>query len=411
LRAASILLAVLATLGVAGCGQQPSDAGATAAAPPAVVTVLSVRPETVTLVDELPGRVAAFRTAEIRPQVGGILEKRLFDQGAEVEAGQPLFQINADVFTAEVGSAAAVLQRVEAGLVRAQGKLDRAKQLLPSSAISREAYDDAVAGVAEAKANVAEAEAALKRKQLDLAFSTVRAPISGRTGQALVSEGALAAVASTAPLAIIQQIDRVYVDVRQPASQLDAIREAARSGPLDDASKLPVAIVAASGKAVEGHPLFSDISVDPGTGNVTVRIEVANPERLLLPGMYVRAIIEQGIAENSFLIPQRAVTRNTKGEAVATIVTTEGKAEQRVLSVGQSVGNNWLVNSGIKDGDRVIVEGIQMVRPGQDVTPVEVTIDETTGQVRNRQQGALSAPSSVRLADRSRGSQPSATED
>lgn len=358
LRAANILLAVLAALALAGCGRQPSDDGsATAVAPPALVTVMSVKPETVTLIDDLPGRVAAFRTAEIRPQVGGILEKRLFDQGSEVEAGQPLFQINADVFTAEVGSAAAVLQRVEAGLVRAQGKLDRAKQLLPSSAISREAYDDAVAGVAEAKANVAEAAATLKRKQLDLAFSTVRAPISGRTGQALASEGALAAVASTAPLAIIQQIDRVYVDVRQPASQLDAIREAARSGPLDDASTLPVAIVAASGKAVEGHALFSDISVDPGTGNVTVRIEVANPDRLLLPGMYVRARLPRGVRRDALLVPQEAVVRDPAGTPQLLIVDDHKRAARRTVGLGEIVGRRYIVSSGLQAGETVVVQG------------------------------------------------------
>nr|WP_210313546.1 efflux RND transporter periplasmic adaptor subunit [Rhodopseudomonas rhenobacensis] len=358
MRAANILLAVLAALGLAGCGQRSSDDGsATAVAPPALVTVMSVKPETVTLIDDLPGRVAAFRTAEIRPQVGGILEKRLFDQGSEVEAGQPLFQINADVFTAEVGSAAAVLQRVEAGLVRAQGKLDRAKQLLPSSAISREAYDDAVAGVAEAKANVAEAAATLKRKQLDLAFSTVRAPISGRTGQALASEGALAAVASTAPLAIIQQIDRVYVDVRQPASQLDAIREAARSGPLDDASTLPVTIVAAGGKAVEGHALFSDISVDPGTGNVTVRIEVANPDRLLLPGMYVRARLPRGVRRDALLVPQEAVVRDPAGTPQLLIVDDRKRAARRTVGLGEIVGRRYIVNSGLQAGETVVVQG------------------------------------------------------
>ncbi|KIZ43349.1 MULTISPECIES: efflux RND transporter periplasmic adaptor subunit [Rhodopseudomonas] len=363
--AVRILLAVVAALGLAGCGQKQADgASAQAAAPPARVTVLSVKPETVILVDELPGRVAAFRTAEIRPQVGGILEKRLFEQGAEVKAGQAMFQINSDVFKAEVASAAAVLERVEAGLVRAQGKFDRAKQLVPTNAISREAFDGTVADLAQAKANVAEARATLQRKNLDLAFATVRAPIAGRTGQALASEGALASVASTSPLAIIQQIDRVYVDVRQPATQIDVIREAARSGQLDDASKVPVAILAASGKAypVTGRALFSDISVDPGTGNVTVRVEVQNPDRLLLPGMYVRARMPRGVKHNALLVPQEAVLRDPAGTPQLVIVDDHKRASRRVVGLGEIVERRYIVTAGLKAGETVVVKGQDRVK-------------------------------------------------
>lgn len=360
LRSPGSLLAILAALGLAGCGQPQSDeTSAQVGAPPARVTVLSVKPETVILVDELPGRVAAFRTAEIRPQVGGILEKRLFEQGAEVEAGQAMFQINSDAFKAEVGSAVAALQRVEAGLVRAQGRLDRAKQLVPTNAISREAYDDAAADVAQAKANVAEAQATLQRKNLDLAFATVRAPISGRTGQALVSEGALASVSSTTPLATIQQIDQVYVDVRQPATRIDAIREAGRSGQLDDASKVPVAIFAASGKAypVTGRALFSDISVDPGTGSVTVRVEVQNPDRILLPGMYVRARMPRGVRHNALLVPQEAVVRDPAGTPQLVVVDDRKRAALRVVGLGEMVDRRYIVTSGLQAGETVVVQG------------------------------------------------------
>lgn len=360
LRSPGSLLAILAALGLAGCGQPQSDeTSAQVGAPPARVTVLSVKPETVILVDELPGRVAAFRTAEIRPQVGGILEKRLFEQGAEVEAGQAMFQINSDAFKAEVGSAVAALQRVEAGLVRAQGRLDRAKQLVPTNAISREAYDDAAADVAQAKANVAEAQATLQRKNLDLAFATVRAPISGRTGQALVSEGALASVSSTTPLATIQQIDQVYVDVRQPATRIDAIREAGRSGQLDDASKVPVAIFAASGKAypVTGRALFSDISVDPGTGSVTVRVEVQNPDRILLPGMYVRARMPRGVRHNALLVPQEAVVRDPAGTPQLVVVDDRKRAALRVVGLGEIVDRRYIVTSGLQAGETVVVQG------------------------------------------------------
>lgn len=362
-----ILFLLLTALCLAGCGQdKPDGAAAQVGAPPALVTVLSVKPETVILVDELPGRVAAFRTAEIRPQVGGILEKRLFDQGSEVKAGQALFQINSDVFKADVGSAAAALQRVEAGLVRSQGKFDRAKQLVTSNAISREAYDDAAADVAQAKASVAEAQATLQRKQLDLAFATVRAPIAGRTGQALVSEGALASVSSTSALATIQQIDKVYVDVRQPATQIDVIREAAQSGQLDDASKVPVAIFAANGKAypVKGRALFSDISVDPGTGNVTVRVEVKNPDRILLPGMYVRARMPRGVRHNALLVPQEAVVRDADGKPQLVIVDDRKRVARRAVALGEIVDRRYIVTSGLQAGETVVVQGQERAKNG-----------------------------------------------
>lgn len=370
-----ILFLFLNALCLAGCGQDKLDGAAQVGAPPALVTVLSVKPETVPLVDELPGRVAAFRTAEIRPQVGGILEKRLFDQGSEVEAGQALFQINSDVFKADVDSAAAVLQRVEAGLVRSQGKFDRAKQLVTSNAISREAYDDAAADVAQAKANVAEAQATLQRRQLDLAFATVRAPIAGRTGQALVSEGALASVSSTNALATIQQIDKVYVDVRQPATQIDAIREAAQSGQLDDASKVPVAIFAASGKAypVTGRALFSDISVDPGTGNVTVRVEVQNPDRILLPGMYVRARLPRGVRHNALLVPQEAVVRDADGKPQLVIVDDRKRAARRVVGLGEIVDRGYIVTSGLQAGETVVVQGQERAKNDAVVEAVPFT--------------------------------------
>jgi multidrug efflux system membrane fusion protein len=376
-----ILFFLPAVLAVASCGGEQSSEGlaAQASLPPAVVTVLAATPETVTLVDELPGRVAAFRTAEIRPQVGGIIEKRMFDQGSEVEAGQALFQINPDPFKAEVDSAAAVLQRAEAGLIRSQNKFDRAKQLVTSNAISREAYDDAIADLAQAKANVAEAQAAHQRRRLDLAFATVRAPIAGRIGPALASEGALVSASATTALAIIQQIDRVYVDVRQPAAQIDVIREGAKSGQLDDASKLPVAILATSGKAypVTGRALFSDISVDPGTGNVTVRVEVQNPQRLLLPGMYVRARLPRGVRHDALLVPQEAVIRDPSGRAQLIVVDASEQATRRAVDLGEIVDGRYIVISGLKPGETVVVQGQERVQDGATVqatpfTPVRV---------------------------------------
>ncbi|WP_036838853.1 efflux RND transporter periplasmic adaptor subunit [Pleomorphomonas oryzae] len=361
----SIVTCTLAALALAGCTE--NKAGSTDAketTPPALVTVISVKPETVTIVDELPGRVAAFRTAEIRAQVGGIIQKRLFEQGSEVEAGQELFQINPEPFKADVDSATAALQRAEAGLVRSQTKFDRAKQLVESKAISRDAYDEAVADLAQAKANVAEARATLQRRRLDLEFATIRAPIAGRIGQALVSEGALVSASGADTLARIQQIDQVYVDVKQPASQMDVIREAEQSGQLDDASKVPVALFAASGKPypMTGRALFSDISVDPGTGNVTVRVEVRNSNRALLPGMYVRARLPRGVRHDALLVPQEAIVRNSSGGPQLVIVDDQKKGVRRPVELGETIDGRTIVNSGLKPGETVVVQGQDRVQ-------------------------------------------------
>lgn len=361
----SIVTCTLAALALAGCTE--NKAGSTDAeetTPPALVTVISVKPETVTIVDELPGRVAAFRTAEIRAQVGGIIQKRLFEQGSEVEAGQELFQINPEPFKADVDSATAALQRAEAGLVRSQTKFDRAKQLIESKAISRDAYDEAVADLAQTKANVAEARATLQRRRLDLEFATVRAPIAGRIGQALVSEGALVSASGADTLARIQQIDQVYVDVKQPASQMDVIREAERSGQLDDASKVPVALFAASGKPypMTGRALFSDISVDPGTGNVTVRVEVRNSNRALLPGMYVRARLPRGVRHDALLVPQEAIVRNSTGGPQLVIVDDQKKGVRRTVELGETIDGRTIVNSGLRPDETVVVQGQDRVQ-------------------------------------------------
>ncbi|WP_052161399.1 efflux RND transporter periplasmic adaptor subunit [Hoeflea sp. BAL378] len=373
----SVLLCAVMAGSLAACSEQEQSAVQTSEAvpDPALVTVIAVKPETVILADELPGRVAAFRTAEIRPQVGGIIEKRLYEQGSEVKAGQQLFQIGAATFKAELDSAAAALQRTEAGLVRSQAKFDRAKKLLDSVAISLEAYDDAVADLAAAKANVAEARATVQRRQLEVEFATVRAPINGRIGQALVSEGALVSASGATPLAIIQQIDQVYVDVRQPASQIDVIREAAESGQLEDASKIPVVILGASGKPypTTGRALFSEVSVDPGTGNVTVRVEVKNPDRLLLPGMYVRARLPRGVLHDALLVPQEALVRDAAGKPQLVIVNQDKTAARRAVDIGATVNGRTIVTSGLEAGESVVVQGQDRVQDGAIVDPKPFT--------------------------------------
>lgn len=365
------LIFLLMGLVIAGCNESASpDKEEPQAIASPLVAVVSVKPETVTIVDELPGRVAAYRTAEIRPQVGGIIEKRLFEQGSEVQAGQKLFQINAAPLKADADSAAAVLQRTEAALIRAQAKFDRARQLVETKTISRDAFEEAVADLAQGKANVAEARATLQRRRLDLDFATVRAPIPGRIGQAMVSEGALVSASGAIALATIQQIDKVYVDVRQPASQLDVIREAEASGQLHAPSRIPVDILGASGKRypVTGKALFSEIGVDPGTGNVSVRVEVDNPDGLLLPGMFVRARLPRGVREGALLVPQEAVVRDSFGRPQLVIVAADKTAARRAVVIGETIDGRTIITSGLKAGETVVVRGQDRV---QDGSPVE----------------------------------------
>jgi membrane fusion protein, multidrug efflux system len=358
---------------VACNGQSPADNRDEAAREDAkaTVSVTVVEPRTVTLVDELPARVSAFRTAEIRAQVGGIVEKRLFEQGVEVTAGQPLFQINALPFKADVDSAAAALEHAEAVLIREQHQFERKKKLVESLAVSRESYDDTVAQLAQAKANVAGAQATLQRRRIELDFATIRAPISGKIGPALVSEGALVAASDAKTMASVQQIDQVYVDVRRPASQIDVVAAIARSGKVEDVSQLPVAILTAGGKPypVSGRALFSDISVDPTTGNVTVRVLVDNSSRVLLPGMYVRARVPRAILREVLLVPQQAVLRDGTGQSQVVVVNAERQGEVRKIAVGEIVDRQYVVTAGLKAGDTVVVEGQDRVKGG---APLEI---------------------------------------
>ncbi|WP_266019643.1 efflux RND transporter periplasmic adaptor subunit [Brucella intermedia] len=367
------MITLLAGLALIGCSDDGlSGTNVSQSVPPALVAIVSVRPESVTVIDELPGRVAAYRTAEIRPQVGGIVEKRLFQEGSEVHSGQELYQLSAAPFKAEVDSAAAVLQRADAALIRSQAKYDRAKQLIETKAISRDNFEEAVANLAQAKANVAEARASLQRRKLDLEFATVRAPISGRIGHSMVSEGALVSVSSTGAMGIIQQIDKVFVDVRQPASQLDVIREAADSGQLHDPSNIPVEILSASGKRypVAGKALFSEISVDPGTGNVTVRVEVNNPDDVLLPGMFVRARLPRGVRSDALLVPQQAIIRDPLGHPQLLVLSNDKTAVRRPIEIGETVDGRTIVTTGLRAGDVVVVQGQDRVQEG---VPVQTT--------------------------------------
>lgn len=353
----NLLIGGTALVLLSACGAKPEQE----ASPTPTVAVAAVTESPVQLSDSLQGRVVAFRTAEIRPQVGGIVQRRLFTEGATVRAGQPLFQINASPFRAEADSASANLQRSVAVRNRAQLQVDRLAPLLEADAVSRQAYDNAAAELAQAQADVAAARAALARRQLDVGFATVTASISGRIGASSVTEGALVGAADAAALATIHQIDRVYVDVRQPASRLEALRGAGQGSDLVD-------ILDGEGKpaGLTGRMMFSELSVDPATGDVTVRVLVDNASQRLLPGMFVRARLPRGATQVLPRVPQQAVVRNG-AQATVMVVTSGGKVAPRRVEVGDVVDGQYVVLSGLKAGERVIVEGQDRVQPDQAV--------------------------------------------
>lgn len=345
----------LAVLILAGCGpaEQIEDT-----APLAQVSVMTLEPIELTVNEDLPGRVAAVRTAEIRAQIGGIVQQRLFDQGAEIKAGAALFQINPAPFKAEVDSAAAALQRAVAALARARIRAGRLEPLMQAEAVSRQVYDDATSLRDQAAADVAQAKATLARRQLDLQFASVEAPISGRIDQALVSEGALVSPTDSSPLARIQQIDQVYVDVRQSAAALEPLRQALGHQVQPSGPGLAVDILNGDGKpsGMSGRILFSGIDVDAGTGDVLLRILVDNPQRHLLPGMYVQARIPRAHYPAALAVPQQAVIR-TGGQASVWVVDEHKLAKRVAIEVGELVGRRYRIASGLSVGQQVVIEG------------------------------------------------------
>ncbi|MCC9597963.1 MULTISPECIES: efflux RND transporter periplasmic adaptor subunit [unclassified Rubrivivax] len=353
------------TIALAGCEQSMPDM----ATPPPPVAYLVVAPELMRQVVDLNGRVTAVRTAEIRPQVGGIVLRRLFVQGSEVRAGQPLFQINPAPFKADVDTAAAALRRAEAVLARASTQAERLKPLVETEAISRQTFDDAESQREQAAAEVSQAHADLARRKLDLRFATIEAPISGRVDEASVSEGALVNPSDTNPLARVQQIDQVYVDVRQPAASLDALQRAVSRG-RDTGSGVEVQILHGNGRPLNlsGKILFSGISVDEDTGDVLVRILVNNAERRLLPGMFVRARITLAEFPDALSIPQQAVAR--QGTTTSAWVLDAKHMVHRVpIKTAELIDGRYRVLSGLKDGDQVVVEGLDRMTEGAHVTP------------------------------------------
>ncbi|MCY1664610.1 efflux RND transporter periplasmic adaptor subunit [Rhizobium sp. SL86] len=331
------------------------------------VSVVTLRPQPVTIYDELPGRVSAFRIAEIRPQVNGIIQKKLFEEGSSVEAGAALFQIDPAPLSAEADAAAAVLARAEAELVNAKVKFERSELLSAQKITSAEAFNNASAALAQAKASVAEAKANLARRRLELSNATVRSPISGIIGQSFMSEGGLASASATSPLAVVQQIDQVYVDVRQSSMSLEELQEAAPEAGTGDAQELPIAIRTITGKpyAHAGKILFSDISVDSATGSLGIRILVPNPEGQLLPGMFIRAMVPREVHAAALMVPQEAVTRDPAGRPELVVIAADRTGERRAVELGPLVDGKYLVTKGLRADDTIVVLGQERVQSGQ----------------------------------------------
>lgn len=369
---------------MAGCdnksGSEPSMGASRAQ-----VSVVTLHPRSVVVTAELPGRTNASLTAEVRPQVSGIVKSRLFKEGSEIKAGDVLYQINPETYQASYDSAVATLQKAEAAVPSAEAKVERYQNLIKQNAVSKQDLDDAMASLAQAKADVASGKASVDTARINLNFTKITAPIGGRIDKSSLTVGALVTANQDTLLTTIRTIDPINVDVTESSTNLLAWRQAIRDGRLKFSGPDVSVKLRLDDGTLYAHPgkfLFAESNVSETTGTFTLRATFPNPDRLLLPGMYVRAILEEGVAENSFVVPQRAVTHNTKGEAVALFVGNDDKVEQRVLAIDRNVGNNWLVRSGIKDGDRVIVEGSQTARIGQAVTATEVSIDENTGEVK-----------------------------
>ncbi|MDR1063374.1 MAG: efflux RND transporter periplasmic adaptor subunit [Azoarcus sp.] len=350
--------------------QQARTAGANAP-PPMSVSVVSASFEPVPLVSELPGRTTPYMVAELRPQVTGIIQKRLFTEGSTVSAGQVLYQIDPSTYRAAFDSAAANKARADANLYNARLKADRYAELVGIEAVSKQANDDAAAALKQAEADVAAARATLDKARIDLDFTRVKSPISGRIGRSSVTPGALVTANQAAALATVQQLDPIYVDLTQSSAELQRLRREAERGALsrDESNNIPVQLFLEDGSQYEinGKLAFSEVSVDPGTGSVTLRASFPNPDGALLPGMYVRARLEQGQTGQAILLPHAAVSHDPRGQSIVLVVDAEHKVATRPVQIRGVQGDKWIVIGGLAVGEQVIVEGLQKVREGQTV--------------------------------------------
>ncbi len=354
-----------------GCGSSSGKPGPPSA--PEVATV-TIRPQRVELTTELPGRTSPYLVAEIRPQVNGIIKKRLFREGSDVKAGQLLYQIDPAPFRVALDSAKASLGKAQANLPSIRLKTERFKELLVDRAVSRQEYDDAVAAMGQAKAEIEYWKTMVEAARINLGYTRVTAPISGRIGKSSVTDGALVTAYQPATLSTIQKLDPIYVDVTQSSAELLRLKRNLEAGRLSadgkNGKKVRILLEDGTPYPQEGILQFRDVTVDQATGSFTLRIVVPNPKHLLLPGMFVRAVVTEGIAEQAILVPQQGVSRTPKGDPYALVVDEAGKVRQRMLTLNRAIRDQWLVTCGLSAGDRVIVEGQMNVRPGSAVKAV-----------------------------------------
>ncbi|MEJ2409589.1 MAG: efflux RND transporter periplasmic adaptor subunit [Novosphingobium sp.] len=363
MRQSGLAMALILT----ACGKQ-------AAQPPAdppPVSYVTVTEQPVTLTSRLPGRTSAYETSEVRPQVNGLIKARLFTEGDIVHKGQPLYRIDAAPYREQVARAQAALARAKASIASSAALARRYGELVKINAIAKQDYENAETSAAQARADVAAQQAALRNAQIDLSRTTIRAPITGRIGRSTYTTGALVTASQTNPLATIQRIDPIYVDIQQSSNDLLNLRQQILNGQVarDGNAHIKLQLENGTTYGPKGRLRFADVTVDPSTGSQVIRSVFPNPQGLLLPGMYVRAILEEGVRSNAILVPQRAVSRDERGNAVALVVGPGNTIAQRKLTTDRTQGDNWIVTGGLKPGDKVIVEGAMMLRPGATVTP------------------------------------------
>lgn len=373
LKGAALFTALAGFFLLSGCKPQNSVSGPPQGGAPEV-TVVTVSTQSVVLTTELPGRTVPYRIAEIRPQVSGLVLKRLFTEGSNVQAGQVLYQIDSAPFQASLDNAKATLEKAEAQLFSIRLRAERYRDLVSDKAISRQDYDDATAAEKQALAEVEYWKATIKTALINLGYTRVTAPISGRIGKSNVTDGAIVTAYQPLPLATIQQLDPIYVDVPQSTTDLLRLKRRLKDGRLKknvkDQNKVKLIMEDGTPYPLEGTLQFSDVTVDPTTGSVIMRVVFPNPEDIILPGMFVQALIKEGANEQAVLIPQQGVSRDSKGNPLALIVDAESKVAFRQLTLDRAINDKWLVSAGLSPGDRVIVEGMQRVRPGVTVKAV-----------------------------------------
>jgi membrane fusion protein (multidrug efflux system) len=371
-------LGLAAAIAAAGCARRPAPP------PPGPVEVstVTVHAGPAVLTTELPGRTCPYLVAEIRPQVNGIIQKRAFEEGKDVKEGTLLYQIDPSPYQAAYDQAKAALAVAEANLPATRSRAERLKGLVEIHAVGQQDYDDAAAALLRAEASVDSARAAVESARINLAYTPLKAPISGRIGRSAVTVGAMVTAYQPTSLAVVQKLDPIYVDVTQASADLLRLRRGLESGKLKTSGSVrKVKLLLEDGTPYphEGTLQFRDVTVDSATGSVILRMVFPNPQYTLLPGMYVRAIVEEGVNENAVLAPQQGVTRDAKGNATALVVGKDGKVEERALTLDRALGDRWLVTAGLGDGDQVIVEGLQKIRPGVPVKPVPFALPPAGG--------------------------------